>query len=75
MRTVHAMLTDGTGTDGMPGEFRSTHAIIMDRGGEAFIACPPENLGVEFASMLDRLNTSGVALESLVCSTVSLFEF
>ncbi len=75
LKSVHAMLTEGTGTEGVPGEFRTTHASIMDHGAEAFIACPPQYLEEEASSLLDWLNSSGGALEPLVCSTVFFHEF
>lgn len=75
LRSVHAMLTEGTGTEGVPGEFRTTHASIMDHGTEAFIACPPQYLQEEASSLLEWLNSSGPALEPLVCSTVFFHEF
>jgi Fic family protein len=75
LRSVHSMLTEGTGTEGVPGEFRTTHASIMDQGAEAFIACPPQYLEEETSSLLDWLNSSGPALEPLVCSSVFFHEF
>jgi len=75
VKAVHAMLTEGTGTAGVPGEFRRVHASILDHGVEAFIACPPEHIEEEVLSLLDWLNSSGQALEPLVCSTVFFHEF
>lgn len=75
IRTVHSMLTEGTGTEGVPGEFRRTHASVFDADREAFIACPPEHIEDEIGSLMIWLNSSGQALEPLVCSTVFFHEF
>jgi len=75
VRSVHSMLTEGTGTEGVPGEFRTTHASVFDAGTEAFIACPPEHIEDEVSSLLNWMNSSGQALEPLVCSTVFFHEF
>ncbi len=75
IRSVHDMLTEGTGTEGVPGEFRRTHASVFDAGTEAFIACPPEHIEDEISSLLVWLNSFGQALEPLVCSTVFFHEF
>ena len=75
IRSVHSMLTEDTGTKGIPGEFRRTHASVYDGGAEAFIACPPEHVEEEIGSLLTWLNSSGQALEPLVCSTVFFHEF
>lgn len=73
--SVHLMLTEGTGTDGTPGEFRKGHASILDGGEEVFIACPPEHVIEESGALLEWLNSSGQALEPIVCSTVFFHEF
>jgi len=75
VRAVHGMLTEGTGTAGVPGEYRRSHASMIDQGAEAFIACPPEHIEEEMSSLLDWLNSSGQAMEPLVCSTVFFHEF
>lgn len=75
VRSVHAMLTEDTGMEGVPGEFRRTHASVFDPDVEAFIACPPEHIEEEMVSLLTWLNSSGQALEPLVCSTVLFHEF
>lgn len=75
LSSVHLMLTEGTNTEGTPGEFRKGHANILDHGEEVFIACPPEHVIEESGALLDWLNSSGQALDPLVCSTVFFHEF
>ena len=56
IRSVHSMLTEDTGTEGIPGEFRRTHASVYDGGAEAFIACPGARRGGDrFAAHLAEL--------------------
>ena len=73
--TVHHMLTEGTGTAGVPGKFRDIRVSILDRDEEAFVPCPPEHVKEETRSLLDWLNAHGQAFEALICSTVMFHEF
>ncbi len=78
LRTIqdtHSFLLMGDeGSD--PGELRKERGVIeTDEGQEIFIACPPEHIPEELASLVTWLNTKANALLPVVAASIFFHEF
>jgi Fic family protein len=65
------------GDDGSkPGAFRKERGVVeTNEGEEVFIACPPEHIPEELASLITWLNTKANALLPVVAATIFFHEF
>ncbi len=72
---THSILLFGD-ESARPGSFRRERGIVeTNKGEEVFIACPPDHIPEELASLLTWLNTSANALFPVVAAAVFFHEF
>jgi Fic family protein len=75
IQNTHMILLNGD-IESKPGEFRTGRGIVETDGGqEVFIACPPEHIPEELASLVSWLNTKANAFMPVVSSTIFFHEF
>ena len=75
VQKAHNFLMKGIeGTN--PGILRSVRSAVVNSGGEeTFLPCPPEHIEEELASLLNWMNTIGVALHPVVSASIFFHEF
>jgi Fic family protein len=76
IQTIHDYLLEGTGAKFKPFSYRTSRTSVYDdKGTEVLIPCPPEHITEEMTSLLDWVNGSASALDSIVRATVFFHEF
>jgi len=73
---LHKYLMKGTGGSAKSGVYRNEHSAVKDSSGmEILIPAPPERIAEEMGFLLDWMNGSALACDSVVAATVFFHEF